>query len=135
MSSKKINAPKSKFHRSLNAWKKTIISANTSIHFLSDKNSFSEKLCVSYETPCRASGLLVFSLTHVTCIALHHTVVIRYSTSGAYGTLCHVSDHLVIYSEYYGFERESFLLSGVFLPSTPSCFFKASLRLVVHPQS
>ena len=61
------------------------------------KNSFSKKLCVTYKTPCRASGYLVFSLTHVTCMTLHPIVVIPLSTSVTYGTLCHASGHLVIY--------------------------------------
>ena len=57
---------------------------------------------------------LFFSLTYVTCIGLHPTVVIRYSTSVTYRTLCHVSGHLVIY--------------------TPSCFFKSSLGPAVQTQ-
>ena len=48
---------------------------------------------------------LFFSLTHITCMALHHTVVIRYSTSVTYRTLTHASGHLVIYCKCYGFER------------------------------
>ena len=69
---------------------------------------------------------LIFSLTHVTCIALHQTVVIRYSTTVAYGTLCHASGHLVIYRQCYRFERAFFTLRP-FLPCTPSSFFKAYL--------
>ena len=44
-------------------------------------------------------------------------------TSVTYVALCHASGHLLIYRECYGFER-AFLLSGVFLPCTPSCFLK-----------
>ena len=32
----------------------------TSVHLFPDKNSFSEKLCVTYGTPYRAGGHLVF---------------------------------------------------------------------------
>ena len=77
---------------------------------------------------------LFFSLTHVTCMALHHTMVIRYSTSITYGTLCHANGHLVIYRECYGFERAFFTLRR-FLPCIPSCFFKAFLGQTVQPQS
>ena len=62
----------------------TLISTNTSVHFLSVKKDFLENLCVTYGTPRRASGHLLFSLTHVTCMALHHTVVIRLNTSVTY---------------------------------------------------
>ena len=51
--------------------------------------------------------------THVTCMALHHTVAICCSTSITYWTPCHASRHLVIYPKCYGYER-AFLLSGVF---------------------
>ena len=44
----------------------------------------------------------------VTFMALHQTVVVRYSTSVTYRTLCHASGHLVIYRECYGFERAFF---------------------------
>ena len=47
---------------------------------------------------------LFFSLTHVNCMALHHTVVIRYSTSLTHRALCHASSHLVIYRKCYRFE-------------------------------
>ena len=57
---------------------------------------------------------LFFSHTHVICMALHYTVVIRYSPSVTYRTLCHASGHLVLYRECYGFGGECFLLSGVF---------------------
>ena len=77
---------------------------------------------------------LFFSLTHVTCMALHHTLVIRCSTSVTYRTLCHASGDLVIYHECYGFERAFFTLKRL-LPCTPSCFFKASLGPAVQPQS
>ena len=64
---------------------------------------------------------LFFSLTHVTYVTLHHTVVIRYNTSVTYRASCHVSGYLVIYSECYRFERAFFTLK-CFLPYTPSFF-------------
>ena len=64
---------------------------------------------------------LFFSLTHVTYVTLHHTVVIRHSTSISYGTLYRASGHLVIYSDCYGFKRV-FFTPWRFLPCTPSCF-------------
>ena len=57
---------------------------------------------------------LFFSLTHVSWIALHHTVVIRYSTSVTYWVLCHASVHLMIYRECYRFERAFFPLRRFF---------------------
>ena len=69
---------------------------------------------------------LFFSLTHVTCMTLHHTVVIMYSTSVTYGTLYHSRGHLVIYRECYGFEI-AFLTLKRFLPCTHSCFFQRFL--------
>ena len=77
---------------------------------------------------------LSFILTHVTCMALHHTVVIRCNTSATYRTLYHASGHLVICCECYGFERAIFTLRR-FLPCTPSCFFKDFLGPTVQPQS
>ena len=77
---------------------------------------------------------LVFSLTHVTYVTSHHTVVIRYSTIVTYGTLCHPRGHLMIYRECSGFDRALFILRR-FLPCTPSGFLKASVRLAVQPQS
>ena len=73
----KINAHKSKLKKRLIRMKVNTISVNTSVHFLSDKNS-----CV-LRTGQHAAPVvtLCFSLTHVTCMALYHTVVIRYSTS------------------------------------------------------
>ena len=32
-------------------------------------------------------------LPHVTCMVLHHTVIINYSTSITYKILCHASSH------------------------------------------
>ena len=55
--------------------------------------------CVIYGTPCHAIDHLAFSLTHVTCVALHHIVVIRSSTSVTYRTLSHPSGHQVVYRE------------------------------------
>ena len=78
-------------------------------------------------SPCYLALPMFFSL-------IHHTVVIRCSTSVSYGTLCHASGHLVIYHECYGFQRE-FFTSRCFLPCTPFCFFKASLGPSVQPQS
>ena len=49
---------------------------------------------------------LFFDLTHVTCVALYHIVVTRYSTSVTYGTLCRVSGHMIIYRECCRFEGE-----------------------------
>ena len=103
---------------------------------------------ISYQikTPFRRSSVLLtghhaapvvtlfFRVIHVTCMALHHTVVIRHSTSVTYGTLCHSSGHLVIYRECYGFQRAFFTLRH-FLPCTSSCFFKAFLGPAVQPQS
>ena len=67
---------------------------------------------------------LFFSLIHVMCMTLHHTVVTRYSTRGiTYWTPCYVSGFLVIYHKCYGFERAFFTLRG-FLPCTPSWFFQ-----------
>ena len=57
---------------------------------------------------------LFFGLAHVTCMALHHTVVISYSTSVTYRTLCHASGHLLIYCECYRFERAFFTLRRFF---------------------
>ena len=71
---------------------------------------------------------LFFSLTHVTCMALHYTAVIRHSTSVTYGTLCHASGHLVIYRECYGFERAFFTLRS-FLPCTLPAFSRLSWGL------
>ena len=71
------------------------------------------------------AGLVVtffFSLTHLTCMALHHTVVIRLNTSVTYQTLCDTSGHLVIYRECYGFERAFFLFSVVFYVALLSVF-------------
>ena len=95
-----------------------LISVNTSVHFLSDKNSFLEKLCVTYALVVT----LFFSLTHVTCMALHHTVVIRINNSVTYRTLCNASGHLVIYRECYGFGRAFFSLSVVFYVALLSVF-------------
>ena len=78
--------------------------------------------------------ILFYSLTHITCMALHHTVVIRYSTSVTYRTICHTSGHLVIYRECCGFER-TFSTLRYFLPCTPSCFFEASLGSAAQPES
>ena len=44
-------------------------------------------------------------------------------TSVTYGTLCHTSGHLVIYRDFYGFERAVFTLRH-FLPSTSACCFQ-----------
>ena len=52
---------------------------------------------------------LLFSLIHVMCMVLHHTVVTRYSTrSITYWTPCHISGFLVIYCKCYGFQRVFF---------------------------
>ena len=102
--------------------------------FLLHKNSFSEKLRVLTRNHAAPVVTLFSSLTHVICMALHHTVVIRYSTSVSYRTLCNASGHLVIYRECYGFERSFFTLKH-FLPCTSSFFFKTSLGLAVQPQS
>ena len=67
---------------------------------------------------------LSFSHAHVTCMALHHTVVISYSPSVINRTLYHASGHLVLYSECYGFERERFLLSGAFYLALLPAFSK-----------
>ena len=78
--------------------------------------------CIFYQikTPFRRNSVLLtghhatpvvtlfFSLTHVTCTALHHTVVISCSTGVTYRTLRHASGHLVIYWECYIFERALF---------------------------
>ena len=77
---------------------------------------------------------LFLSLTHVTYVTLHHTVVIKYNSSVTYRTLCHVSGHLVIDCECYRFQRELLTLRR-FLPCIPSCFLKTSLELAVQPQS
>ena len=77
---------------------------------------------------------LFFNLTHVTYVTRHHPVVIRYSTSVTYRTLCHASDHLLIYCGCYTFERAYFTLKR-FLPCAPFCFSKASLWLAVQPKS
>ena len=83
---------------------------------------------ISYQikTPFRRSSVLLtghhaapvvtlfFRVIHVTCMALHHTVVIRHSTSVTYGTLCHSSGHLVIYRECYGFQRAFFYSQAFF---------------------
>ena len=69
---------------------------------------------------------LFFSHAHVTCMALHHTVVIRYSPSVIYRTLYHASGHLVLYGECYGFERERFLLSHVFYLALLPAFSRLS---------
>ena len=42
------------------------------MHFLSDKNSFSEKLWVTYRTPCHAIGHLVFLVLHM-LLVWHYT--------------------------------------------------------------
>ena len=94
--------------------------------FILEKNSFSQKLVVT----------LFFSLTHATCMALYHTVVLRYSTSATYRILCYASGQLVIYCEIYIFKRV-FSLSCVFLPCIPSRFFQwlhADLRNIVPAQ-
>ena len=57
---------------------------------------------------------LFFSLTHVTCVALNQTAVIRNSTSVTYWTLCHNREQLVIYCECYGFKRAFFTLRRFF---------------------
>ena len=77
---------------------------------------------------------LFFSLTHVTCMTLLHTVVIKHITSVTGGTLCHASGHLAIYHQCYEFKKLLFTL-GRFLPCTPSCVFKVSLKPIVQPQS
>ena len=51
---------------------------------------------------------LFFSLTHVICMALLLTVVIRCSASVTYRILIYASGHLVIYRECYGFDRVFF---------------------------
>ena len=79
------------------------------------KTPFKKKLCVTLLTPCGTSGHLGFIVTHVTCMALQHTVLIRYSTSVTYRTLCQASGHLVIYHECYGFERAFFTLRFFYL--------------------
>ena len=108
---------KSKFNKRLILMK---ISFYLCTFFIRQKLLFGKT--VIYERPCRTSGDLVFSLTHVTCMALH-TVVIRYSTSVTWGMLRYASGHLVIYHECYRFERALFTLRGV-LPCIPSCFFQ-----------
>ena len=72
--------------------------------------------------------------THVTCMALHHTVVICYSTSITYWTPCHASRHLVIYPKCYGYERAFFTLRRFYLTLLPAVF-KDSLEPAVQPQS
>ena len=89
------------------------MSVNTLVHFLLNKTSFSEKLCVTYRNHATTVVTLFFSLTHVTCTAVNHTLVIKCSTSVTHRTLCHSSDHLGIYHECYGL-RERFYSQAFF---------------------
>ena len=108
--------------------------------FLLHKNSFSEKLCVLTRNHAAPVVTLFSSLTHVICMALHHTVVIRYSTSVSYRTLCNASGHLVIYRECYGFERSFFTLKHFFtlhffllFQDFPRAGSSTSKLTVLHP--
>ena len=95
--------------------------------FITQKPLFGEILCYLRDVMPRQWSPCFFSLTHVTCMGLHHTAVIRYSTSVTSGRLCHASGQLAIYRECYGFER-AFLTFRSFLPYTSSCFFQGFPR-------
>ena len=69
------------------------------------KNSL-RRNSMAYGTSCHAIGHFVFWCHHDT-----------------YRTPCHVSCHLVIYRECYGFERALFTLRR-FLPHNHSCWFQ-----------
>ena len=88
------------------------------MRFLLNKHSFSEKLCVTYRPPCRTSGDPVF---YSYPSYLYGTT--RHSGHQVHGTLCHASDHLVIYCKCYRSEIVLFTLRH-FLCYTPSCFFQ-----------
>ena len=80
----------------------------------------------SYEIPSAPVVTLLFSLTHVTCMALHHTMVLRYSTSVTLGAVmpCQLLPgnlprvlgiwESVFYSQTF-FTLHSFLLLQAFL--------------------
>ena len=124
----------------LQEWKKRIIHKfiqesekffSSSVHlFYQTKTPFRRTLCYLRDTMPRQCSPCFFSHTHVSCMALHHTVVIRF-----YRTPYQASDHLVIYRECYGFERAFFLISGVFYLALLPAVSEASLGPAVQPQS
>ena len=84
--------------------------------FLSQRLLFGETLCYLHYTMLRQwSPCLSSSLTRATCMVLHHTVVVRYSTSIINRTLCHASGHLVVYRECVFYSQAFFTLPSLHL--------------------
>ena len=96
---------------------------NPPVHFFVRQKLFLRETLLLMGHHAAPVVTLLFSLTHVTCMALHYTVVIRYITSVTYKMLCHASGHLVINCECYWYERAIFTLSR-FLAYIPSCWFQ-----------